>query len=754
MCKKKRLLAHVREDGPREWFIHDLEDHLTDVARFAKTSATNFSGQDWIAAASLLHDMGKGSDAFQNKIKLKSGYDPQAHIKDGEGQAPHSTHGAAWAYQEWGPQIGKVLAYLIAGHHGGLPDWAHTIGVGGNLEYRLKPDEISKLPKLSDEFVTEITNTLQMPGTIPEFISKGEYEHFHLWIRILYSCLVDADFLDTERFMNQEKFDTRGKHSSMEVLKKIFDAHMAGLVKKAPKTPVNKIRAEILAQCIQQAKHEPGLFSLTVPTGGGKTLSSMAFALEHAVRHNKDRIIMVIPYTSIIEQTAKTYEEIFHGENVIEHHSSLDPDKETLQSRLATENWDAPIIVTTSVQFFESLFAARSSACRKLHNITNSVVIIDEVQMLPTDYLKPILHSIKGLTSYFNVSMVLCTATQPAITSEIFQKGNGEYYAILEKEKCREIMGSPTPEELTEQLQRVRVEQLKKFPEWHLVAEELKQHSQVLCIVNTRNDCRELHSQMPDKTTIHLSANMCGEHRSNCIEAIKKKLDAKKPVRVVSTQLVEAGVDFDFPVVFRAMAGFDSIAQAAGRCNREGKLKDKGKLIKGKVFVFEPPKPAPVGALRKGEQAGATILSVDPEGCKKLSPQTFKRYFKLYFSNLNSFDKQDMESLLVKDASDFNFQFRTAAQKFKMIDDQPQVSVVVWYEKEKIRKMIDELRYKGPYRNLMRRLQRYTISIPENVFDEVRSSFEEVQGIWCQNADTLYDNVLGFVGYEGDVPII
>ncbi|MCF8136740.1 MAG: CRISPR-associated helicase Cas3' [Desulfotignum sp.] len=753
MCQKEKLLAHVREEEPQKWIIHDLEDHLKGVAEIAKKFAAKFSCNDWLEAAALLHDMGKGSEAFQNKIKLKSGYDPEGHIKDGEGQSPHSTHGAVWAYHEWGPHIGKVLAYLIAGHHGGLPDWTHTMGIGGNLEYRLKFDEVARLPELSDELIAELTNPLKVPDSIPELISKAEYEHFHLWIRILYSCLVDADFLDTERFMDFEKFENRGKHSSMTVLKKLFDAHMDCLTEKASKTPVNTIRSDILIQCRLQADKEHGLFSLTVPTGGGKTLSSMAFALEHAVKHNKERIIMVIPYTSIIEQTSKIYKEIFHDENVIEHHSSLDPDKETPQSRLASENWDAPIIVTTSVQFFESLFAAKSSACRKLHNIVNSVVIIDEVQMLPTDYLKPVLHCIKGLTRHFNVSMVLCTATQPAITSEIFQKENGEYYAILEKENCCEIMTSPTPQELTEQLQRVQVEQLGKFSEWCCLAEELKKCNQVLCIVNTRNDCRELYEQMPENT-IHLSANMCGQHRSVCIEKIKKKLDANEPVHVISTQLVEAGVDFDFPVVFRAMAGFDSIAQAAGRCNREGRLKNNGKPVHGKVFVFDPPTPAPVGALRKGEQAGKTILSIDPEGCRKLSPQTFTQYFEHYFSNLYSFDKQDMEALLVKDAPDFNFQFRTAAQKFNLIDNQRQVSVVVWYEKEKVQKMINELRYTGPYRNLMRRLQRYTVSIPENVFDEVRSSFEDVQGIWCQNADTLYDSELGFVGYTGDVPII
>ncbi len=745
------MLAHVK-DNSGTWKIHELEDHLKDVAAIAEKYAASFSCQDWIKAAALLHDLGKGSDAFQNKIKLQSGYDPEASIKDGQGKAPHSTHGAAWAFDQWGPQLGKVIAYLVAGHHGGLPDWFHTMGVGGSLEYRLKPDEVCKLPKLSEVFITKITEAIPAPTTIPEFISKGEFEHYHTWIRMLYSCLVDADFLDTERFMNPERFDNRRNHSSMKALKKMFDAHMDHLSEKAPNTFVNKIRSEILSQCRQEAKKKHDLFTLTVPTGGGKTLSSMAFALERAIEHEKERIIVVIPYTSIIEQTSKIYKEIFHDENVIEHHSSLDPEKETLQSRLATENWDAPIIVTTSVQFFESLFAAKSSACRKLHNIVNSVVIIDEVQMLPTDFLKPILYCIRALTKYFKVSMVLCTATQPAITSEIFQKKNGEYHAIISNEECQEIMKSPSPEELTAKLQRVQVEQIGKFTEWPILAEQLQQHDQVLCIVNTRNDARDLYHEMSEGT-IHLSANMCGQHRSDCIEEIKKKLDAQEPVRVISTQLVEAGVDFDFPVVFRAITGFDSIAQAAGRCNREGKLQSERKPVNGKVCVFEPPKPAPQGTLRKGEQAGKAILSVDPEGCATLRPQVFKRYFELYFSNLNTFDKQNMEDLLVKDAPDFNFQFRTAAQRFNLIDNQRQVAVVIWYEREKVQKMINELQFKGPYRNLIRRLQRYTVSIPEAVFNEVQNDFKQIHGIWCQNADTLYDNILGFVGYNGEIPI-
>ncbi len=753
------MLAHVRKDEDEKWIIHELDEHLKDVEKIAGEFAAKFSSETWVIAASLLHDLGKGSQDFQDYICNKSGYNPEAHIENthrAPGQVTHSTHGANWCYQNWGLQIGKILAYLIAGHHGGLPDWNHKIGVGGNLEHRLDAIEMKKLPKLSNEFISKITQNVSMPDAAPKVITNGDEEQFHLWIRLLYSCLVDADFLDTERFMNPEKYDSRGEYASLIELKVMFDTHMDHLVKNAEQTSVNKIRADILSQCRKQARNDSGLFTLTVPTGGGKTLSSMAFALEHAVRQKKERIIMVIPYTSIIEQTSKTYKNIFGDKNVIEHHSALDPENETSQSRLAAENWDAPIIVTTSVQFFESLFAARSSACRKLHNVVNSVVIVDEAQMLPTDYLKPILHCINGLTNCFGVTMVLCTATQPAITGKIFQKGNGDYEAILKEEKCHELMVSPSPEELTASLQRVEVEQLGKFSEWNLLTEKLEDYEQVLCIVNTRNDCKELYESMP-MGTVHLSANMCGEHRSVIIEEIKERLGAEEPIRVVSTQLVEAGVDFDFPVVFRAMAGFDSIAQAAGRCNREGELKDNGVKVNGKVFVFDPPKPAPRGTLLKGEQSGRMILSIDPEGCKQLLPQTFRQYFENYFSDLNTFDKQDMESLLVKNANpDFSFQFRTAAQKFNLIDDKRQISVIVWYdeEKKKIKKLINELRYTGPYRELMRKLQRFTVSIPENIFTEVQSSFEAVHGIWCQNADTLYDNELGFVGYKGEIPII
>ncbi len=741
-----KYIAHVKEsDG--EWSVQSLRDHLKNVAEIASDFAKSFSNDDWVRAAGILHDIGKSSKEWQEYISNRSGYSDAPVTETSFGKVTHSTHGAAWAFKEW-PDIGKVIAYLIAGHHGGLPDWFHEMRVGGGLEHRLKKEEIDKLPEVAEDITDYVNHHLKKPNSLP-CDSQLESEQIHLWIRMLYSCLVDADFLDTEEFMNPENGSLRNGYLSINELKSQFDAYMDSLKKDSRLSQVNNIREEILSQCRKTAEETPGLFSLTVPTGGGKTLSSMAFALDHALKHRKDRIIMVIPYTSIIEQTAEVYKRIFGIENVLEHHSSLDPSEETQRSRLASENWDAPIIVTTSVRFFESLFAAKPSSCRRLHNIVNSVVILDEAQMLPTNYLKPILYSIKGLISLFKVTMVLCTATQPAIRDKIFTKGNGEHYSLLDDIPCREMMVKPTPLELTSKLQRVTIETLEKpISDWYEVAEKLTCFHSVLCVVNTRKDCRELFELMPEGT-LHLSANMCGEHRSETIDLIKQRLERNESVRVISTQLVEAGVDFDFPVVFRAMAGFDSIAQAAGRCNREGLLPEKGK-----VFVFEPPNQPPAGSLRKGAQTGREILSVDSEGCRDLLPDTVKRYFQLYYSGLLTFDSKEIVDLLSSNVHpDLNIQFRTAAERFRMIDDQYQQSVVIWYEGEKANSfdLIDELRRFGPKREIMRKLQRFTITIPKYVFEEIQDSFESIHDIWCQYTDSAYDEVLGFVDNTSSV---
>ena len=430
------------------------------------------------------------------------------------------------------------------------------------------------------------------PDAPPRRFSQGL--DLSLWIRMLYSCIVDADFLDTESYMNVHQSGLRRDYCTMLQLLERCNKATRKMDETAADTKINAIRREVRRKCVQMAAAGQGIFSLTVPTGGGKTLSSLAFGLEHAVKHNLDRIIYVIPYTSIIEQNADEFRKAIGADQVLEHHSSFDEAASTPKSRLAAENWDAPVVVTTSVQFFESLFADKSSRCRKLHNIANSVVILDEAQLVPVEYLSPILETIQLLVEHYNVSFVISTATQPAFGERIVE---GKLFKGLRN--VQEIMGEGV-RELYDGLRRVSIElpqDLNTPATWEQIAAELTKHAQVLCIVSDRKSCRELYSLMPEGT-LHLSALMCGEHRSDVIGVIKQRLKNNEPVRVISTQLVEAGVDIDFPVVYRALAGLDSIAQAAGRCNREGRLLPE----LGKVVVFVSPRKAPAGILRKADR--------------------------------------------------------------------------------------------------------------------------------------------------------
>ena len=556
-----------------------------------------------------------------------------------------------------------------------------------------------------------------------------------LWIRLLFSCLVDADFLDTEQFMDEKTFTRRNRYPGLTELAPRFDEHMQDLAARAQLTPVNRVRAEILQRCQAQGSQPPGLFSLTVPTGGGKTLSSMAFALRHALRYNKQRIIYVIPYTSIIEQTADVFREIF-GDTVAEHHSNLDSERETPQSRLACENWDAPIIVTTAVQFFESLFAVRTSRVRKLHNITNSVVIVDEAQLLPLDFLKPILRAIDQLQRYFGVSFVFSTATQPAFHPQKSFEGD----IIKEMSDIREIMEAP--QHLHTTLKRVDVtvpQDLQVGLSWEVLSEELQAHGSVLCIVDRRDDCRVLHALMPNGT-IHLSGLMCGQHRSEVIADVKRRREQGEPVRVISTQLVEAGVDVDFPVVYRALTGLDSMAQAAGRCNREGNLDGMGRVV-----VFVPPKPAPIGHLRQAQDCGRQLLQQrldDP-----LSPEHFTTYFRQLYGKKgkDGLDRHDITSCL--NNPELKFAFRSAAQRFRIIDESQQAPVIVRYKKSS--ELIDQLKHLDPERWLMRRLQRYVVNLPRYRHRELvnQGEIREIHpGIFVQAFDGLYHRELGLMG--------
>ena len=719
----KRYLAHVRQDKNGSYVIHDLEEHLRAVAELAAKHASAMGSADWAHLAGLWHDLGKYAKEFQRRIKSVSGYDPNAHLEGSVGRVDHSTAGALHAVEQFGVH-GRILAYLIAGHHAGLPDWHSGETGGAALNARLA--DKSHLERALSQPIVPAILTQTKPASPP----VGKSDGFALWVRMLFSCLVDADFLDTEAFMDEDKAAQRAGYPAIEELLQRFNSHMNENFSSATPTHVNRIRAEVLRQCREKASDAPGMFSLTVPTGGGKTLSSLAFALQHAVRHGKRRVIYVIPYTSIIEQTANIFRDIF-PDAVVEHHSNLDPDKDTTaKSRLAAEKWDAPIIVTTNVQFFESLFAARTSRCRKLHNIVNSVVVLDEAQLLPPEFLQPILTAMNLLAQHYGVTFVLSTATQPALNS---RSGFGWTFKGLDG--VREIVSDP--DSLYRDLERVTVElpdDLHQTQSWDEIAERMQRHESVLAVVNSRADARELHRRMP-KDALHLSALMCGEHRSRVIADIKQRLKDGEAVRVVSTQLVETGVDVDFPVVYRALAGLDSIAQAAGRCNREGKLEH------GQVFVFVPPKPAPPGHLRRAADTTVSLLFESHDN--PLRRELFQSYFEQLYWRAPSLDKQGIEGLL-KANGQGEVQFRTAAQRFQLIDESGYRSVIVRYGDSPV--LIGRLQKEGPERWLMRKLQRFTVSLPDYQFKKLLGNgdvHEVYPDMFAQTADALYHADLG-----------
>ena len=534
---------------------------------------------------------------------------------------------------------------------------------------------------------------------------------YAFFARLLFSALVDADFLATEAFMDAERSDARPSLSpEIKDLESALTTHLDEMVSKAKASPVNHYRANIRQNCLDAADLSPGLFSLTVPTGGGKTLSSLAFALRHARIHNLRRVIYVIPYSSIIEQNAAVFRRALAAlgpDIVLEHHSNFDTDSESNTSRLASENWDARVIVTTNVQFFESLHAHKTARCRKLHRIARSVVILDEAQSLPIPFLKPCLRTIEELTEHYQTSVVLCTATQPAINrSEEFKIGLSE---------PREII--PDPRALYDALRRVTTTRLPKKTDDATLIDNIEKHDQALCIVNTRRHARCLFDLLPpDCSRFHLSALMCPEHRSVILGVIKQHLAQGLPVRLISTQLIEAGVDIDFPVVFRALAGLDSIAQAAGRCDREGSLTAAASIPSGQLFIFEPEKAPPPGILTSTSSSAAEVLSFDPPD--PLALDCIESYFRThYWKHQDSTDEKHIldcaPARLERSEDLFLFKFKTCGEDFRLIDDYSQPVLIPYGRRGQrycnlLRKSFDP----RIIRRLARKLQRYTVAIP------------------------------------------
>ncbi|TCO81479.1 CRISPR-associated Cas3 family helicase [Plasticicumulans lactativorans] len=735
-------LAHLAPDAETGWREHALDEHLREVGRLASQFAAAFDAADWGDLAGRWHDLGKYHPDFQRYIRAVNGAD--AHVetaRDGGGprKVDHSTAGALHAIDRFKGH-GRVLAYLIAGHHCGLDNW-HD-GLAPRLA---NPEKRARL----DATKAALADATVLDGAQPRSGVRGAREpgSFALWLRLLFSCLVDADFLDTEAFLQPHRAQARAGFPALGELLPAFDAFMADKQRRAGPSPVNAARAEVLAQCRAAAALPPGVFTLNVPTGGGKTLASMAFALEHARHHGQRRVVHVIPYTSIIEQTADVFRGIF-ADAVVEHHASAEVDTahEDARSRLACENWDAPVIVTTTVQLFESLFAARPGRCRKLHNLIGSIVVLDEAQLLPVALLQPILDVLRLLTRHYGVTLVIATATQPALASQSWFGGR-----LRGLDAVQPIV--PDPDALHRRLDRVRYEWPADFGvrrSWAEIADELAGHGAVLAIVNRRADAAALHGLLPHEGRVHLSALMCGAHRARVIADIRTRLAARRdgdatPLHVVSTQLVEAGVDVDFPVVYRALAGLDSIAQAAGRCNREGVAGH------GRMVVFVPPQPAPRGLLRAAEQI--TVGQMHGRAPHTLAPADFGEFFgRLYRER--PVDAQDICTMLQPD-SQLGVRLRDAAEAFRLIDNEESGyrTIYVHYpppapgddDGREIKKLLATLAKEGPERWLMRRLQRYAVSLPPWYFQQLLANgdLDQLRPDLYALRDGLYDADLG-----------
>ncbi len=716
------MYAHSLANHPSSnW--EPLAHHLAAVGERAAGFAELFGWGEAARVAGRLHDIGKCSAEFAEYLMRAS------EGEEGLRGPDHSTAGARVAVEAYPGVLGKMLAFAIAGHHAGLAD-------GADLASRLDPKkrEIPPFPGWQAH-----AGPLPPPGALrctgafqrsPE-TNKG-FETAFL-VRMLFSCLVDADFLETEAFYANAKGETieRGGHPGLEVLRDRLRAHMTAMQATAPMTAINALRAEVLEHAVGKAEQTPGLFTLTVPTGGGKTLASLSFALEHAVRHGLRRVVYVIPFTSIIEQTAEVFREALGTrEDILEHHASFDWERAgaalrddaegadgLAKLRRAAENWDVPVVVTTAVQFFESLYANRPSRCRKLHNLAKSVIVLDEAQTLPIRLLRPCMAALEELARNYGASIVLCTATQPALRKiDGFRNG-------FEIDDAREL--APAPKRLYAALKRVEVEQIAEPVADDLIAARFAEQAQMLCIVNSRAHARALFEairHLPGAT--HLTTLMCPRHRRAVLARLREQLKSGEPVRLVATSLIEAGVDISFPEVWRAAAGLDSIAQAAGRCNREGLLS------RGRVIVFEPVERQETGRPKEIEdfwQAARPVLRrhTDPLTLEAVHAYFGELYWQKGEAALDAARVGDYPGILpaiAERAPTLDFPFASIAAAFRMIEDVMEPVIVPWQadpddrEAETLLGRIAAM--ERPRGSDLRRLQQYTVAIPPKVREE------------------------------------
>lgn len=744
-------IAHIREEEKGCFVEQSIEEHCVNVARLARELI--YEGEDSCGLkdlaynAGLLHDFGKYRPDFQIYILAASGANPSGKVPP---KAPHAIVGAIEARRLFDePMIADTLAYCVSGHHRGLYDHNEMERRLRHGEHKRWCDACEKLTSVEDLGTTDCDDV-------------GEPYDLQMAIRMLFSVLVDADRLDTERFMNPdlsaERLRIKGNYASLCTLRERLRAKTESF-SSAPDTPVNRARAYFLESCrTHGAGSDPGIYTLSLPTGAGKTISSMAWALEMAICNHHDRIIYVIPYTSIITQTAMVFREIFGKENILEHHSEVVVEQQTeddksdeRMSRLKflTENWDAPIILTTNVQFFESLFASKPAKCRKVHSIANSVIVMDEVQALPEGFLSPILSAIDTLSEAFHCSILCCSATQPVYDEDLNSPDDGsDYYTPLD------TRGDLVPREAKYFVPFDRVD-------YHLepqtvtsqeLADRLAAEHSVLCVVNSRKDAGQVYRALRDlpkvkaDEVIHLSRSMCSAHLRRAIETIKVRMREGKPTKVISTQLIEAGVDLDFPCVWRAHSGLGSIIQAGGRCNREGKMERRGQ-----VFVFSLADGSrPFGNIARGCNATKILLhKLSNKITDPTDPEVIAKYYRLYFKDIPDFDTEGIEKDLTEDPEDINFE--SAAERFKLIDDEGTFPVIVPYMEEG-KALVRKIRnHEILTREDYHRMQEYSVSLRQGDYSTLLSHGNIEQIPWGEDFisvlvdDECYDSVAGVV---------
>lgn len=717
------IISHIRVDDEGGLISFQTnEEHSLGVANLAKCFAGAFGMGNWGYVLGLLHDKGKEKYQFQEYIRDVNGIPGHSHYSYAE--KAHAYVGGILAKNMYGKSYENFLSNQIVSHHSGLHDYSDLENI---IAKALPPDISQSIDKIQlNSFPFSFSH---LPG------NKWMIPDVHHLSRMLFSCLVDADYLDTESFMDEESAKMRKNSIKLNDLLPLLELHLEKLQRGSQSSYLNAIRQQVCKRCIELSETQKGFYSLTVPTGGGKTLSSLVWAMRHAIHNGMRRIIIAIPYTSIIVQTASILKRIFGENAVLEHHSNFNPQsiKDISlrhKAKLATENWDYPIVVTTNVQLFESMFSNKPSDCRKLHNIVNSVIILDEVQTLPTDFLQPIVDSLKSYNKMFGVSVLFTTASQPLLSGII--EGCNPHAAFPGIDNIKEII--PPEFVLHDKLRRVKIEFDSTGSTYDEIATDLTKHNRVLCIVNTRKDAQGIYRRLPrEGLTIHLSRMMYPKHIARTIDKLKRALSENTDtvIRVVATQLIEAGVDIDFPVVYRQEAGLDSVLQAAGRCNREGMLE----IATTRVFSLCKEHNL-YGSIKDANNARLNMVNVKDW----FAPESMTEYFKQLYGRKETFDKKDIGALLYKPAE---MCFAEASEEFRLIEDIGKTVIVTTEESVEL---VNQLKERGMTYSLVKQLSQYSVSIHEQDFRQLvhYGAIEEVlESVYVVTDMAQYDENIG-----------